>query len=265
MVYDPISARLAENLGYELAMTITPVGAETVLGAPDVGVMTLTEFTEHIRRICRASDISLMISAHHGYGNALNVMRTVEELENAGASGLSLMDEDLPTGFGRIQGEPKLLSLDETIGKLKAALAARQDPSLVIFGGTRASLTAGLGEAIKRVKAYEEIGVDGIHLAQISTREELEAVHAETRLPLFMGHTGGQLLDRQFLAINGVRIASQGNLALLASVKAVYETLKALRMGKSPADLLPALASPELMAQVTRRSQYDEWIKSFLN
>ena len=80
-----------------------------------------------------------------------------------------------------------------------------------------------------------------------------------------MGHTGGQLLDRQFLAINGVRIASQGNLALLASVKAVYETLQALRMGKSPADLLPALASPELMAQVTRRSHYAEWINSFLN
>ena len=278
MVFDPISARIAEDLGFELGMIIPFGSSATVLGAHDPELLTLSEVAQQIRRICRASSISLMVSAHEGHGNALNVMRTVEELENAGVSGLSIMDT-APIGFGGTKerqvrpgvaapGEAPVqpvISLEEAVGKMKAALAARQDPSLVILGGTRSSVFGGIPEVIRRVKAYEKVGVDGIHLAQVTSREGVEAVHAETQLPLLMGHTGGKHLDNAFLAANGVRVASQGNLALLASVKAVYDTLRTLRDGKSPAELRSTLASPELLTQVTRQSEYQEWIKSFLN
>ncbi len=275
-VFDPISARIAEDLGFELGFLSGPGAQRTVLGAPNhhVVVLTLSELAEQARRICRASNISLLVSAENGYGNSLNVMRTVEELENAGVSALTIEDTALPMCFGNARGvgvaqslgEESLISLEEGVGKMKAALAARQDPSLVILARTKALNIEGIPEAIRRIKAYERTGVDGIFLAWAKTREEVAAIHAETRLPLILGRAGEDLADKRLLAANGVRIALQGHhLGFWASVKAVYDTLKALRDGASPADLRPTLASPELLAQVTRQSQYNEWIKDFLH
>jgi len=264
-VFDPISARIAEDLGFEVGMLAGSIASMTVLGAPDLVVLTLTEFAEQIHRICRASTISLMVDADHGYGNALNVMRTVEELESAGVSALTIEDTALPVGFGSSKGEEPLISLEEGVGKMQAALAARQDPSLVVMGRTSALRIGGVDEAIRRVKAYEKVGVDAIFLAGARTRQDVEAIHAETKLPLLLGGTPPELSDRRFLAANGVRIALQGHLSFQAQVKAVYDTLKALRDGKSAADLRPSLAPPELLAQATRQSQYNEWIEEFLH
>src|SRR5687767_5307802 len=98
-VFDPMSARMAESLGFEVGMFAGSIASATVLGAPDLIVLTLTEFADQIRRITRASDLSLMVDADHGYGNALNVMRTVEELEAAGVSALTIEDTVLPKPF----------------------------------------------------------------------------------------------------------------------------------------------------------------------
>ena len=264
-VFDPISARIAEDLGFEVAMLAGSIASGTVLGAPDLIVLTLTEFADQIHRICRASTIPLMVDADHGYGNALNVMRTVEELETAGVSALTIEDTALPIGFGGAKGEEPLISLEEGIGKMRAALAARQDPSLVVMGRTGALRIGGIPEAVRRVKAYEKVGVDAIFLAGARTRKEIEAVHAETKLPLLLGGATGELTDREFLGANGVRIALQGHLSFQASVKAVYDTLKALRDGKSPAELRPTLASPELMGQATRQADYNRWTGEYLN
>ena len=263
-VFDPISARIAEDLGFEVGMLAGSIASGTVLGAPDLVVLTLSEFAQQIQRISRAGDLSLMVDADHGYGNALSVMRTVEELETAGVAALTIEDTVLPISFGGNSGEP-LISLEEGVGKMKAALAARQDPNLVVAGRTSALSSAGIEETIKRVKAYQEAGVDGIFLAGARTREEIQAVHAAVSLPLLLGGAGGELADRAFLAANGVRIALQGHLAFQAAVKAVHETLKALREGVAPADVGPNLASPELMAQVTRRADYDRWTQEFLS
>ena len=239
------------------------IASGTVLGAPDLIVLTLTEFAQQIHRICRAGDLSLMVDADHGYGNALNVMRTVEELESAGVSALTIEDTVLPRSFGDA-GEGELISLEEGVGKMKAALAARQDPALVVAGRTSALRSAGIAEAIKRAKAYQEAGVDAMFLVGAQTRDEVEAVHAEVRIPLLLGGASGELADRQFLASKGVRIALQGHLPFQAAVKAVHDTLKALRDGVAPADLSPQLASAELMAQVTRRDSYSRWTADFL-
>ena len=262
-VFDPISARIAEDLGFEVGMFAGSIASGTVLGAPDLIVLTLTEFAQQIHRICRAGELSLMVDADHGYGNALNVMRTVEELETAGVAALTIEDTQLPRGFGGA-GEGQLISLEEGVGKMKAALAARQDPAMVVAGRTSALRVTGIADTIKRAKAYQQAGVDAMFLAGAQTREEIEAVHAEIQIPILLGGAGGELADRQFLADHGVRIALQGHLPFAAAVKAVHDTLKALREGVSPNDLSSQVASSELMAQATRRDDYNRWTAEFL-
>src|SRR5262245_36628227 len=135
-IYDAISARIAEDLGFEAGMFAGSIASFTVLGAPDVVVLTLTEFAQQAYRINRASKLPLLVDADHGYGNALSVKRTVEELETAGISALTIEDTLLPTPFG---GDDKaLIPIEEGIGKMRAAIAGRQDPRLVICGRTSA-------------------------------------------------------------------------------------------------------------------------------
>ena len=262
-VFDPISARIAEDLGFEVGMFAGSIASFTVLGAPDLVVLTLTEFAQQIHRICRAGDLSLMVDADHGYGNALNVMRTVEELETAGVSALTIEDTVLPRSFG--QGRTQLLTVEEGVGKMKAALAARTDPALCIAGRTGSLRVTSVEDTIARVKAYEQAGVDAIFLAGASTKEEVATVGAELSVPLLLGGTTGELQDKEWLGANGVRVALQGHLPFSAAVKAVYDTLKALRDGVPPSDLHDTLASDQMMAQFTRRASYDRWTVDFLN
>jgi carboxyvinyl-carboxyphosphonate phosphorylmutase len=262
-VFDAISARIAESLGFEIGMFAGSIGSGTVLGAPDLVVLTLTEFAEQIRRITRGSDISLMVDADHGYGNALNVMRTVEELETAGVSALTIEDTILPTPFGGGQGE-RLISQAEMVGKLRAAVTARQDPSLVIMGRSGALRHGGIAEAEKRLQAYQDTGVDAIFLAGASTREEVEAMHRATHLPLLLGGATPALADRNFLAANGVRIALQGHHPFYASIKAVYDTLKHLKEGGAPADLRDKVATGDLLNIALRQNDYARWQQEYL-
>ena len=244
-VFDAMSARMAESLGFEIGMFAGSIASATVLGAPDLVVLTLTEFAEQIRRIARGSDLPLMVDADHGYGNALNVMRTVEELETAGVAGLTIEDTVLPSPFG---GQREgLVSVEEMLGKLRGAVAARQDPALVVIGRTQALRAGGIAETEKRVRAYQETGVDAIFLAGASTREEVEAIHRVTRLPLILGGSPPTLSDRAYLASQGVRIALQGHQPFYAAAKAVYDTLKYLREGGAPAGLKDRVASEELL------------------
>ena len=259
-VFDPISARIAEDLGFEVGMFAGSIASGTVLGAPDYVVLTLSEFAAQIYRICRAGQLSLMVDADHGYGNALNVRRTVEELEAAGVAALTIEDTTLPMVFGDDGG---FISLDEGVGKMKAALSGRTDPNLVVAGRT-SSLRLGLDECIRRVQAYEAAGVDAIFLAGAGTKDEVAAVNDALNIPLLLGGAGGELNDKQWLGQHGVRVALQGHLPFQAAIKAVYDTLKALRDGVAPADLRDTLATPELIAQVTRKAEYDRQIAEYL-
>lgn len=262
-VFDPISARIAEDLGFEIGMFAGSIASMTVLGAPDLIVLTLSEFADQARRICRAGSLPLMVDADHGYGNALNVKRTVEELEVAGIAGLSIEDTLLPRSFGS-GGRTELLSVEEGVGKMKAALAGRSDPGLCIFGRTSAAGVTGTEDCIARVRAYQAAGVDAIFLVGVKDRAQLEAVAAEVTLPIMLGGAGKALLDKEYLAGQGVRICLQGHQPFAAAVQAVHATLKALRDGVDPV-ALPGLPSNELMKQVTRGADYDRWTGSFLD
>ena len=261
-VYDPMSARIAQDIGFEVGMFAGSTGSLTVLGAPDLIVMTLTEFAAQCLRINRAAEIPLMVDADHGYGNALSVMRTVQELETAGVSGMSIEDTELPQPYG--EAKQRLLSLDEGIGKMKAAMAAKEDPSLVVAGRTSAIAIAGLDEGVRRAKAYEAVGVDILFMVGVKTRAELDAVSAATTLPIMLGGATPELTDKAYLASRRVRIALQGHQPIMAAQQAVYATLKALRDGVAPKDL-QGLPSKELVQVATRSDRYDAWTKAFLD
>ena len=261
-VYDAVSARIAEDLGFECGMFAGSVGSLSVLGAPDIIVLTLTEFAAQAYRICRAGNLSLLVDADHGYGNAMNVKRTVEELESAGVSAMTIEDTVLPQPFGTL-GSTSLISVEEGVGKMKAALAGRQDKNLVIAGRTSAAAVNGIEDAIARAKAYEKVGVDAMFFVGISSRADLEAVAAEIKVPIFLGSLSPDLTDKDYLSSQGVRIGLQGHQPIMAAYRATYETLKALREGTAPKDL-DGVASPDLMKQLTRGADYEAWMKEFL-
>jgi carboxyvinyl-carboxyphosphonate phosphorylmutase len=248
-VYDAVSIRIAGDLGFEVGMFGGSVASLAVLGDPDVALITLTELAEQMRRMSRAASLPVLVDADHGYGNALNVRRTVEELEITGAAGLTIEDTLLPQPFG--QTGTQLISLEEGVGKMKAALDARDDPTLVIMGRTGAVSITSLDDAIARARAYEAGGVDALFFTGVKTRGELEAISAATKLPIVLGGAPDDMADLNYLAGKRVRIALQGHAPFAAATQAVYETLKALRDGQPPKNL-KGLASLELTNRVTR-------------
>jgi oxaloacetate decarboxylase len=251
-VYDAISIRLAEDLGFEIGMFGGSVASLAVLGDPDIALITLTELAEQMRRMSRAAGLPVLVDADHGYGNALNVRRTVAELEVAGAAGLTIEDTLLPPPFG--EAETQLISREEGVGKVKAALDGRGDPSLVIMARTGAASITSLGDAIERARAYEDAGVDALFFTGIKSRAELEAISAATRLPIVLGGAPEELNDLGLLASLRVRIALQGHAPIAAATQAVYATLKALREGALPRQL-QGLASAELTGRVMREAE----------
>jgi carboxyvinyl-carboxyphosphonate phosphorylmutase len=260
-VYDAISIRIAEDLGFEVGMFGGSVASLAVLGDPDIALITLTELAEQMRRMSRAASLPVLVDADHGYGNALNVRRTVEELETAGAAGLTIEDTLLPQAFG--QTGTQLIPLGEGVGKMKAAVDARDDPALVIMARTGAVSISGLDDAIARAVAYEGTGVDALFFTGVKTRSELEAIAAATKLPIVLGGAPEEMTDRDYLANQRVRIALQGHAPFAAATLAVYETLKALREGAPPKNL-KGLASSELTGRVTRDAEMKARSAEFL-
>ncbi|MET4388977.1 carboxyvinyl-carboxyphosphonate phosphorylmutase [Bradyrhizobium sp. F1.4.3] len=250
-VYDAISTRIAEDLGFPLGMFGGSVASLAVLGDPDIALITLTELAEQMRRMSRAAALPVLVDADHGYGNALNVRRTVQELETAGAAGLTIEDTLLPAGFG--ESKTHLISLEEGVGKMKAALGGRSDPSLVIMGRTGAASITSLDDTIRRALAYEATGVDALFFTGIKSRTELEAISAATRLPIVLGGAPEELNALDHLASQRVRIALQGHAPIAAATQAVYDTLKTLREGTAPKNL-KGLASSELTSRIMREA-----------
>ena len=260
-VYDGIAARIAEDLGFEAMMLAGSVGSFSVLAAPDICVLTLTEFAQQALRINRAGTLPLLVDADHGYGNAMSVKRTVEELETAGVSGLTIEDTLLPQPFGT--GDNNLISIAEGVGKMKAALAGRQDPRLVIVGRTSAIGITGVEDTIARLKAYEAAGVDMLFMVGVKNRAQLDAVSQAVKLPLFLGGVPQDMMDLDYLSARNVKVCLQGHYSFWASVQGVHDTLKALRDGVMPSDL-KNIAPADMQRRVLRQEAYGRWSKDFL-
>lgn len=261
-VFDPMSARIARSLGFETGMLAGSVASMTVLGAPDLILLTLSEFADQALRISRASDLPLLVDADHGYGNAFNVRRTVEELETAGVAALSIEDTDLPQHYGA-GGKARLISVDEGVGKMRAAIEGRADPNLVIAGRTSATRVTDVGDAVNRIRAYEAAGVDAIFLVGVSTRQELDVLADAVTVPLILGGAGAEVMDLDYLAGKGVRVCLQGHQPFAAAVQAVHDTLRSLREGVPPGEL-ESKSSSELMKELTREDEFRQLKKDYL-
>ena len=204
-IFDPLSARIAHMLGYEVCFLSGSVGKVANLGVPDIVLYNSSDSVDHCRRIMRMADVSLMLDGEEGFGNAVNTMRTIKELESVGVSAIEIEDNIARTQF--VGEDPGLFSKAEQVGKLEAAVAARTDPMTVIVARTTALAQFPLDEALDRIKAYSQTGVEAIRLAGLRTRNQLEAVHRATSLPLTaLSPPDGMMNDIPFLAANGVSI-----------------------------------------------------------
>ncbi|WAJ40092.1 oxaloacetate decarboxylase [Pseudomonas sp. GOM7] len=256
-VFDPMSARIAADLDFEVGILGGSVASLQVLGAPDFALITLSEFVEQAARIGRAARLPVIADADHGYGNALNVMRTVVELERAGIAALTIEDTLLPAQFGRKSTD--LISVEEGVGKILAALEARVDPDLAIIARTHAGVLE-VDEVIQRTRAYEAAGADGICLVGVKDFAHLEQIAEGLKVPLMLVTYGNpELRDNQRLARLGVRIVVNGHGAYFAAIKATYDCLREQR-GAQPCDL----NATELTHKYTMPEDYILWAKEFM-
>lgn len=259
-VYDALSARVAESVGYRLGILAGSVCAGTVLAAPDVVLQTLTEFADQVRRVMRYSKLALIVDADTGYGNALNVMRTVEELEHAGVALLTIEDLIMPQRFDSAS-EFELVSTEEMCGKLRAALAARRDPALVIAARTAGLKGEDTARTVARAQAYAATGVDALFITGLKKLSDFEAVRAAVKLPIIVGTAPD--IKREDLAARGVRVLLQSHPPVRAVAKALREVYTHLYEGGAPAELKPKLATPQEMEELTRSAQYAEWTSQY--
>ena len=259
-VFDPMSARIAGDLGFEVGILGGSVASLQVLAAPDFALITLSEFVEQATRIGRVAQLPFIADADHGYGNALNVMRTVEELERAGVAALTIEDTLLPAQFGRKSTD--LITIEEGIGKVRAALEARVDPELSILARTNAGVLP-VEDIIERTQAYEKAGADGICIVGIKDFEHLEQISEKLTVPLMLVTYGNpKLNDSQRLADLGVRIIVAGHAAYFAAIKATNDSLRAQRRVTHSTENLSAT---ELTHTYTLPESYVAWAKEFMD
>lgn len=259
-VFDPMSARIAADLGFEVGILGGSVASLQVLAAPDFALITLSEFVEQATRIGRVAQLPVIADADHGYGNALNVMRTVQELERAGVSALTIEDTLLPAQFGRKSTD--LISTEEGVGKVKAALEARVDPQLSIIARTNAAVLP-VEDVIHRTRAYQEAGADGICMVGVRDFDHLEQIAEGLTVPLMLvTYANPNLNDNERLAKLGVRIVVAGHGAYFASIKATYDSLREQRnLTRSTSNL----TASELTHTYTFPDTYVNWAKEFMD
>ena len=263
-IFDPLSARIAEMLGYEVCVLSGSVGKAANLGVPDIVLSNMSDVVDHCRRITRMAAVSLMVDAEDGFGTAVNVRRTVQEMEAAGVSAIEIEDNAVPKKFN--VRNPGLVSKEEQVGKLQAAVAARTDPSTVIVARTSALAECPLEEALDRIRAYATTGAEALMLATVPHgRADLTAVHQATSLPLCVLNPPPEARnDTAFLRANGVRILMLGNPTYAVAVQAIYDALKRLKEGTTLEDLKELQAPPELLRTVNRTEELMQWQQDYL-
>ena len=262
-IFDPLSARIAHMLEYEVCVLSGSVGKVANLGVPDGVLTNMSDVVDHCHRITRIADVSLMVDAEDGFGNAVNVMRTVRELEAVGVSGIEIEDNFVPRKFN-VQ-DAGLITKEEQMGKLRAAVAARTDPTTVIVARSAAFGLCPLDEAVDRLSSYSQSGAEAVMLTGVKSREQIEAAHAATSLPITILNPPIEARnDSAFLAANGVRLLMLGNPTFAVAVKAIYDSYKHLQEGGAMEALSDSQASRELLLAVNRTNQFIQFQEEYV-
>ena len=236
--YDALSARLAEQAGFRAVFTTGFGFAATVLGMPDYGLLTMTETMDRVRHVVQTLGVPLVADMDTGYGNALNVVRTVRECVGLGVAGIILEDQEWPKKCGHFEGK-RVIPAEEQVAKLRAAAAAREGDDLVIIGRTDARQPLGLEEAIRRGKLYREAGADVVFIEAPRSVDELREVAAAIPdVPLFANMIEGgktPLLTSQELRELGYKLVVYPLSALFSAAKAIEDTYRTLFETKTTA------------------------------
>ena len=253
-------ARIIEDLGYE-AVYVTGAGvANMYLGAPDIGLTTLTEIAGHVAAIADAVALPLLVDADTGFGNLVNMVRTVKVLERAGAAGLQIEDQIFPKKCGHFDGK-EVIPLEEMLAKIKAAVDTRRDGDLQIVARTDARAILGLQAAIDRAGAMIEAGADLTFVEAPTSAEELAQIARALSVPqvanmVFGGRTPE--LGQQKFAELGFGCVLYANAALQAALKASHDVLASLKREGSLASVADRLAGFDVRQQTVAKPKYDE-------
>jgi len=269
-IYDAYGARLVEQAGFE-AVYLTGNGVSaSLLGRPDVGLVDLTLITAHAHRIASAVAIPLICDADTGYGNAVNVRRTIEEFEAAGVAAIHLEDQVSPKRCGHLPGARPVIPLEEAVGKIEAAVAARHNPDFVIIARTDAAAGEGIDAAIRRGQAYRKAGADVVFVELNSSpaiAEILKRVAAEIDAPCLVnvGETGrlGELTVAELGQI-GVRIAIYPGLARCAAGYGIREALSVLKRDGSTAKVRDRMLTFREYNEALKLPEVEEWERRYL-
>jgi 2-methylisocitrate lyase-like PEP mutase family enzyme len=253
-------ARIIEDLGYE-AVYVTGAGvANMYLGAPDIGLTTLTEIAGHVAAIADAVALPLLVDADTGFGNPVNMVRTVKVLERAGAAGLQIEDQVFPKKCGHFDGK-EVIPLEEMLAKIKAAVDTRRDGDLQIVARTDARAILGLQAAIDRAGAMIEAGADVTFVEAPTSAEELAQIVRALSVPqvanmVFGGRTP-ELGQKKFAEL-GFGCVLYANAALQAALKASHDVLASLKREGSLASVADRLAGFDVRQQTVAKPKYDE-------
>ncbi|MGY1606342.1 isocitrate lyase/PEP mutase family protein [Geodermatophilus sp. SYSU D00700] len=243
--YDALSARLVEQAGFD-AVYMTGFGTTaSLIGRPDVGLLSGAEMVDNARRIAAAVDVPVIADADTGYGNALNVVRTVQLYEQAGVAGIQLEDQVMPKKCGHMSGKA-LVGTAEMAGKVRAAVAARRDPDLVVIARTDAVAVSGVDDALERARAYADAGADLLFVEAPTTEADVERIASGLAgvAPLvFNWAEGGRTppLSLQRMTELGFALVIYPIGTLLAATAGMRSLLAALRaQGVPPLEGLPS-------------------------
>lgn len=225
-----LTARIIEESGFEMAIFSGAGFANMEFGIPDLGLTTLTEVVQQVTRITDAVDIPIVADADTGYGNALNVIRTIRELERAGASAIMLEDQLFPKRCGHFEGK-LVVPAEEMVSKLKAALDTRRDPDLVIIARTDALAVNGIEDALDRAQLYAEVGADMTFVEAPLTAEQMASIPKRIKVPQVANIVeGGKTpeLPLEMLSEMGFRIVYYANSAMRAAITGMKDVLEVL-------------------------------------
>ena len=242
--YDALGARLIEEAGFPAAYMTGFGTAASQLGRPDIGLMSLTEMVDNAHRIAEAVDIPVIADADTGYGNSINVIRTVREYEAAGVSAIHLEDQVMPKRCGHMEGKV-VVPAGEMAAKVAAAVAARRSPDFLIIARTDARAVEGLDAALSRARAYREAGADALFVEAPQSEAEIEAVaRAFPDVPLLFNYAeGGKTppVSYAFLRDLGFKLVIFPLTVLLAATGAIRSALARVKADGTPLELLPSL------------------------
>jgi methylisocitrate lyase len=230
-VFNALVAKMAERLGFK-AVYLSGGALSAAYGVPDVGLLTLSEFANEARTIAQATTLPLVCDADTGFGEALNVERTVRLLENAGAAGLHLEDQQLPKRCGHLSGK-SLVDAETMAAKIRAATAARRDPSFVIVARTDARGVTGFDDAVRRAKMYLAAGADAIFPEALESADEFRAFAQAVSAPLLANNTEfgkSPNLDVATFAGLGYRMVLFPLTAFRAALKSAEDTLRDIQI-----------------------------------